>query len=95
MSDFQWRCESGYSHKGSIYLGIIGFTNRHLSLADRATILNRWGPGVPPSSVGIGVYSVDDGMRGSISSSPSSCLEIDDACGRRKKYANGMVNGRT
>jgi len=85
-----------YSHSGSINLGIIGFTNRHLSLAERATILER-NPAVPPppSSVGRGVYSVDDAMKGSSSSSSSSGLGTEDGCGRRKKYARGIVSGRT
>ena len=86
----------GYSHRGNIYLGIMGFTNRHLSLAERATVLGRRCPGVPlsESSVGRGVYSADDAISPSVSSS-SSCFKIDDGCGRRKKYARGMVNGRT
>lgn len=90
-------CEqtNGCSHKGSIYLGIIGLTKRHLSLAERATIRERWYPVVPLSSVGRGVYSVDDAMKGSASSSPSPCLEIDDGWGRRKKYVRGIVSGST
>lgn len=89
--------KGGHSHKGSIYLGIMGFTNRHLSLAERATILEGRYPGVSPSpsSVGRGIYSVDGATKSPASSSPSSCLEIDDGCGRRKKYAKGRVNGRT
>jgi hypothetical protein len=43
----------------------------------------------------MGVYSVDDSMKGSASSPSSSILAIDDGCGRRKKYVRGMVNGRT
>ena len=52
----------GHSHRGSIYLGIIGFTNRHLSLAERATIRERgYSDASPsPSFVGRGVYSVDN-----------------------------------
>jgi len=34
-------------------------------------------------------------MIGSASSSSSSGLEMDDGCGRRKKYARGIVSGRT
>jgi hypothetical protein len=86
----------GYLHRGSIYFGIIGFTNRHLSLAERATIRERGRSGVPPSpsSTGRDVYSVDDAMKGP-TSSLSPCLEVKDGCGRRKKYARGMANGKT
>ena len=88
---------SEYSHRGSIYVDIIGFTNRHLSLAERATIRRRPYPAVSPSpsSVGRGVYSVGDVMKGTASSSFPSCLGIEDGCGRRKKYARGIASGRT
>ena len=77
-----------------MYLGIMGFTNRHLSLAERATIRGWPYPGVSPSSVGMGVYSVDDVMKGTASSSSSSPLEKDDGCGRRKKYVRGITSGK-
>ena len=80
-----------------MYLGIIGFTNRHLSLAERATVRGwRYLAVSPsPSSIGRGAYSVDDATRSSTSSSSSSWLEMVDGCGRRKKYARGIVSGRT
>ena len=34
-------------------------------------------------------------MKGSASSSSSSRLEMNGGCGRRKKYARGIVSGRT
>lgn len=95
MSKFVHERANGYSHRGSMYLGIIGFTNRHLSPAERATIRGWPHSAVSPSSVGRGVYSVDDAMKGTASSSSSSCLEIDDGCGRRKKYVIGITSGRT
>ena len=68
-----------------------------MSLAERATI--REGPDtvVPFSSslVGRGVYSVDDAIKRSASPSSSSCLKIENGCGRRKKYVKGIVSGRT
>ena len=74
-----------YPHRGSIYLGIIGFTSPHLSLAERAIIRERGDPDAPPSpsSVGSGVYSADDAMK--VSSSSPSSLGTDDGCGRSRK----------
>ena len=82
---------------GSIYLGIMGFTSRHLSLAERVTTRGCRYPTVLPSSssVGSGAYSIDDATKSSMSSSSSPWSEVDGGCGRRKKHVRGIVSGRT
>ena len=41
------------------------------------------------------MYSEDDVTSSSVPSSSSSWSEVDDGCGRRKKYVTGMMSGRT
>jgi len=47
------------------------------------------------SSVGRGIYSIDNTLGSSIPPSSLSWLETNDGHGRRKKYTRGIVSGRT
>ncbi len=94
-----------YAHRGNIYFGNKGFTKRHLSLAERPIPLVGPDSNLPSSSpassssAASGVYGSADrgggGLRNSSYVEGAKESRNAVALGRRKKYVNGIIKGRT